>query len=73
MFVQLQKSMMIYFAKNTSRANRRTAKLVYLVSNAARAASWSMVWLARRDAVTKSNVKAALAALRFHLQGVEPS
>jgi GT2 family glycosyltransferase len=72
MFVQLQKSQMIYFAKNTKTSSWATAKLIYLISNGARALGWWALSLPRGDAVLKGKARAAVAALRFHIFGIEP-
>ncbi len=72
MLVQLQKSMMIYFRKNLGFRSWMTAKLLYLLSNAARYLGWLAPSILTRDPIARSKAAAATAALRFHLFGIDP-
>ncbi len=62
MFVQLQKSMMVFFKKNRGAGSWIAAKTLYIVSNAVRALSWYGMFLVERDPDLKSNAAAAVAA-----------
>jgi GT2 family glycosyltransferase len=73
MFVQLQKSSMIYHRKNLGLAGWLAAKAIYIVSNAIRAAAWFILSTANHDPAMRSRSVAAMSALRFHLLGVEPT
>jgi GT2 family glycosyltransferase len=72
MSVQLQKSLMIYHRKNLGFAAWAAAKVIYLVSNSARAAAWCVLSIINRDPLHRCRCAVALAALRFHLLGAEP-
>jgi GT2 family glycosyltransferase len=72
MFVQLQKSMMIYYKKNCGKPDWVAAKAIYIASNIARGAIWLVLSYLRQDSSLKSNAAAAFAALRYHLLGTEP-
>jgi GT2 family glycosyltransferase len=73
MFVQLQKSSMIYHRKNLSFAAWLLAKVIYIVSNAVRAAAWFISSVVNRDPSLRRKSAAAMAALWFHLLGIEPA
>jgi GT2 family glycosyltransferase len=73
MFVQLQKSLMIYFAKNTGTASWLAAKALYVIFDSVKAASWWALSLSKGDALLKSKARAAVAALRFHVFGIDPA
>jgi GT2 family glycosyltransferase len=72
MFVQLQKSAMIYFRKNSGHAAWLLAKIIYLISNSVRAVAWFVSSVVNRDASLRRRSTAAVMALRFHLLGLEP-
>jgi GT2 family glycosyltransferase len=73
MFVQLQKSVMLFQRKNLGRTAWLAAKAIYSVSNAVRALAWGGLGLLRGDATLRRRASAAAMALRFHLVGAEPS
>lgn len=73
MFVQLQKSLMIFQRKNLGWRAWAAAKLVYTVSNLIRGVAWLALAMVRRDATLRRKASAAAAALKFHLRGVEPA
>jgi GT2 family glycosyltransferase len=73
MFVQLQKSIMIYHRKNLGFLPWLAAKLIYVISNLVRAALWFFLALVRRDPGLRRKSVAATAAIRFHLLGIQPS
>lgn len=72
MFVQLQKSSMIYHRKNLGYAAWAAVKAIYIVSNAVRSVAWLALSAITNDAGTRRKSAAAAAALRFHLLGLEP-
>jgi GT2 family glycosyltransferase len=73
MFVQLQKSLMLFQSKNLGRRAFYAAKLIYVASNSARVVAWGALSVFRNDRELRQRATAALAALRFHLLGIEPS
>jgi GT2 family glycosyltransferase len=73
MFVQLQKSSLIYHRKNLGFAAWLLAKVIYIVSNAVRAVAWFISSVVNDDPSLRRKSAAAMAALWFHLLGVEPA
>jgi GT2 family glycosyltransferase len=69
MFVQLQKSTMIYLRKNLGYTSWLLAKVIYIVSNAVRAVAWFIWSIVSGNRSLRSKSTAAVAALRFHLFG----
>jgi GT2 family glycosyltransferase len=72
MFVQMQKSSMIYHRKNLGIAAWLLVKGIYIVSNATRMVLWFVSSVVNRDLNTRKKSVAAKAALRYHFLGVEP-
>jgi GT2 family glycosyltransferase len=72
MFVQLQKSSMIYQRKNLGVAAWLAAKVIYIVSNFVRATAWRILSIASQTPRDVSKWVAARAALKYHLFGTEP-
>jgi GT2 family glycosyltransferase len=70
MFVQMQKSGIIYHRKNLGFVSAFMAKVIYIVSNSFWGAVWFVSSIVKRDPSNRH--KAAAAALRFHLFGIEP-
>jgi GT2 family glycosyltransferase len=73
MFVQMQKSSMIYFRKNLGFTASLLAKIIYIVSNTVRLVAWFLISLISRDRSYRRKCAAAVAALQFHLLGIEPA
>lgn len=73
MWVQLQKSTMIYFRKNLGFVPWLMAKALFLISNAARYLAWIASAAFTKDSNARGKAAAATAALRFHLFGVDPT
>jgi GT2 family glycosyltransferase len=71
MFVQIQKSSMIYFKKHLGLGAWLAAKTIYILSNSVRAAAWSFSAVVTRDPSLRRKSAAATAALRFHLLGID--
>ena len=72
MFVQMQKSSMIYHRKNLGIAAWASVKGIYIASNAIRMVLWLGSSAINRDLNTRQKSAAAKAALRYHFLGVEP-
>jgi GT2 family glycosyltransferase len=72
MFVQLQKSAMIYHRKNLGLAAWLLAKGIYVGSNSVRMVAWFIMSVVNGDPRTRSRSVAAKAALLYHLFGLEP-
>jgi len=70
MFVQQQKSVMIFFRKNMGLVARLLAKAVFILSNSLRLSVWGFGTPFSQKARKKSIC--ALAALWFHVTGEEP-
>jgi hypothetical protein len=73
MFVQLQKSTMVYQRKNLGVAAWGLAKMIYVASDSMRAVVWYLKSLVRQDPALRRKSAAAVAALRYHVLGVEPT
>ena len=72
MFVQLQKSTMIYHRKNLGLGAWWLAKLIYIGSNFFRMVAWFILSIVNRDSRNWHRSAAARAALVYHLVGSEP-
>jgi GT2 family glycosyltransferase len=72
MFVQMQKSTMIYFEKNNGLMAWFSAKIIYVVSNSLRGIAWLGLSIFRRDEAMRRRASAAFAANAYHLRNVEP-
>jgi GT2 family glycosyltransferase len=72
MFVQLQKSTMIYHRKNLGLAAWWLLKVIYIASNFVRMVAWFILSIVNRDLRTRRRSAAAKAALLYHFIGVEP-
>jgi GT2 family glycosyltransferase len=72
MFVQMQKSSMIYHRKNLGFSAWVSVKAIYIASNAVRMVLWFISWVMNRDLNTRNKSVAAKAALRYHFLGIEP-
>jgi GT2 family glycosyltransferase len=72
MFVQLQKSSMIYHRKNLGFASWSLVKGIYIVSNSVRLVAWFILSVVNRDPKTRRKAAAAKAALLYHFLGLEP-
>jgi GT2 family glycosyltransferase len=72
MFVQLQKSTMIYHRKNLGLGAWWLAKLIYIGSNFIRMVAWFVMSIVNRDSRNWHRSAAARAALVYHLVGSEP-
>jgi GT2 family glycosyltransferase len=72
MFVQMQKSSMVYHRKNLGFAAWALVKGIYVASNAVRMVLWFMSSIVSRDLHTRNKSAAAKAALRYHFLGIEP-
>jgi len=72
MFVQLQKSLMIYHRKNQGLAAWSLVKAIYVLSNSVRMAAWFVLSVTNHDLRTRRKSAAAKAALVYHFSGVEP-
>jgi GT2 family glycosyltransferase len=72
MFVQMQKSSMIYHRKNLGFTAWALVKGIYIASNAVRMVLWFTSSIINRDLQSRKKSVAARAALRYHFSGVEP-
>jgi len=73
MFVQMQKSQMIYFRKHLGYIAWLAATAMYVLSNAVRATVWFVSSMISQERRLQRKALAAVAALRFHLFRVEPT
>lgn len=72
MYVQLQKSMLIYSRKHLGPLSTLAVKAIYIATNGLRYVAWLAKSAIKRDPVSRSKSAAALAALRFHVFGISP-
>ena len=72
MYVQMQKSHLIYARKHHGRLGYAATKGLYVLSALLRWALFAPVFWLRSDATSQARVRLAGAALRFHLAGQEP-
>lgn len=72
MFVQLQKSSMIYHRKNLGLGAWLLVKSIYIVSNLVRMIAWFILSVIKHDPKTRRKSAAAKAALLYHVFGLEP-
>jgi GT2 family glycosyltransferase len=72
MFVQLQKSTMIYHGKNLGLAAWWLLKVIYIASNFVRMVAWFILAIVNRDRRNWKRSGAARAALVYHFIGSEP-
>ena len=73
MYVQLQKSLLIFLRKHRGRLSWLAAKCVHVATMTARLLAAGTVALFRRDEGSRATARCAAAALRFHLLGASPS
>jgi GT2 family glycosyltransferase len=73
MYIQLQKSILIFLKKNRGMGSWLSAKAIYIVSDAIRAAGLRVMSLGRGDDRLRERAGAASAALRYHLFGTGPT
>jgi GT2 family glycosyltransferase len=72
MYVQMQKSLLIFLRKNRGWASWLLGKAMFVFWMATRAVAWRVrAAVSEGDAIV--NARCALAALRFHLLGVWPT
>lgn len=72
MYVQLQKSILIFFRKNLGLNAWIAGKAIYVVSDLIRLLVFFVLFLLKSSPRLRSKAFAAGAALRFHVIGVEP-
>ena len=72
MFVQMQKSALIYHRKHQGFWAWTLVKGMYIVSNIVRMNMWFMISIITSDKKTRNKCAAAKAALRYHILGIDP-
>lgn len=72
MYVQMQKSHLIYTRKHSSALGFAAVRFLYLVTSTLRLCAFSILRLVRSDENSKARVRLARAALIYHLTGKEP-
>ena len=72
MYVQIQKSHLIYTRKHSSSLGYAAIRGLYMVTSALRLAVFSAMRLVKPDDNAKARVRLAWASLRYHLTGKEP-
>ena len=73
MYVQMQKSLLLFQRKNLGRTAWLVSWLIYVISNSLRSVLWIALAFLRIGIGSALRRQQALAALRFHLTGSEPS
>jgi GT2 family glycosyltransferase len=72
MYVQIQKSHLIYTRKHSSALGYAAIRSLYMVTSALRLAVFSAMRLVKSDDNAKARVRLAQASLSYHLTGKEP-
>lgn len=72
MYVQMQKSILIFYKKRCGFVSWRIAKLIITISMLIRYAVFRFMTFLRRDERSSKIAAQSLAAVRFHFLGVEP-
>jgi hypothetical protein len=72
MFVQQQKSLLIFYKKQRGQFSWITAKIIYIFSMLVRYVIFVVLSFFQRDGKAPKKAVQSLAALKFHLFGVEP-
>ncbi len=72
MYVQLQKSLLIFFRKHRGLAAFFAAKVIYIFMMAVRAIAWQVCAFCQSDPKPRIKLAQVTAALRYHLAGREP-
>jgi len=72
MYVQLQKSLLIFVRKNLGYMAWLMAKVIFVISNSVRAVGWFGYSLLTGNVGVRRKSSAAIAALQFHLFGFQP-
>lgn len=73
MFIQLQKSHLIYVRKHSGRIAWAATRAMYVLSAALRRTVFGLKSLVRRDETTLARIRLSQAALAYHLLGQEPA
>ena len=73
MYVQMQKSKLIYIRKHYGRAGHALTQAGFVVTAALRAMAFAVSAVAVGGSESRARVRLARAALRFHLLGQEPA
>ena len=72
MYIQLQKSQLIYIRKHVGWAGQVSARGIYVGTAVLRLIVFGALRVARSDEETAAKVRLALATLKYHLLGQEP-
>jgi GT2 family glycosyltransferase len=72
MYVQIQKSHLIYTRKHSSAFGYAAIRFLYMITSILRLAVFSALRLAKSDENSKARVRLAQASLTYHLTGKEP-
>ena len=72
MYVQMQKSLLMFQRKNLGRRAWFTSWLIYVISTSLRTVLWTSLGVLQIGTRSTHRRKQAVAALRFHLTGREP-
>lgn len=72
MYVQMQKSHLIYTRKHSSTLGYATIRFLYVITSTLRLGAFFALRLVRSDANSKARVRLAWASLIYHLTGKEP-
>jgi GT2 family glycosyltransferase len=71
MFVQLQKSLLLFYSKHRGFLTWAAAKLLYIMAMSCRAVGCYVLMLSSRG-FAEQKLKQSMAALRFHIFAIEP-
>ena len=73
MYIQMQKSHVIYARKHYGLPGLLAARAVYVSSAVLRLGVFGLLRLVRSDETTRARIRLSMAALRYHLLGREPA
>jgi len=73
MYVQCQKSILIFYRKNRGLAAWLTAKIIFCASMLIRTIVWKTAAIIRRNEKTSIKARRSVAAMAFHLFGIQPN
>lgn len=73
MFVQMQKSKMIYARKHHGKLGAFATRLLFICSSALRGSVFGLLGLISKNNEHKARLRLAAASIRYHLTGVEPA
>jgi hypothetical protein len=72
MYIQMQKSILIFHKKHLGKMSWLAAKLLYIISMVLSSIMHQLLSLLRAGRVSSEKAALSYAALKYHLLGIEP-